>query len=218
METEFIREIISLLRDLKAGISVNYTSVILIGIIVFIASFIGSYIRRKGQNLATKEDISEITNKIESIRADYAKNIESFSQHNRLKLAALDKRLEAHQQAYKLWLQLRRSVHNKGRKTDMVIKCQKWWEENCLYLDMDSRNAFMASIHAVALHSDLTGGQAPKREVEENWRYINECGEIIIRGAGLPSFGENELKEIDELDESRANNANAADTKSRTAD
>ena len=71
----------------------------------------------------------------------------------------------------------------------------------------------MAAIHAVALHSDLTGGQAERKEVEENWKYINQCGEIIIKGAGLPSFGENELKEIDELDESRANKAKAADAK-----
>ena len=218
METELIHEIISLLKDLKAGVPVNWISILLIGIIVLIASHLGSYIRRKGQNLATKEDISDITNKIEGIRADYAKKIEDFSHHNRLKIAALDKRLEAHQQAYTLWLRLRRSVHNKDKNIEMVIKCQNWWEENCLYLDMESRKAFMSAIHAVALHPDLTGGKAPKDEVKENWEYINECGEILIRGAGLPSFGENELKEIDEIDESRANKANSADARIRAAD
>jgi len=120
-------------------------------------------------------------------------------------MAALEKRLEVHQQAYTLWLQLRRSVHNRNKNTDMVIKCQDWWKKNCLYLDMESRKAFMSSIHAVTLHSVLTGGQATQDKVNENWRYINECGEILIRSVGLPSFGENELKEIDEIDESRAN-------------
>ena len=218
MEAELMREIINLLKDINAGVSVNWISIVVIGIVVLITSFFGSYIRRKGQNLATKEDISEITKKIEGIRADYAKKIETFSHHNRLKMAALDKRLEAHQQAYTLWLQLRRSVHNKDKNIDMVIKCQNWWKENCLYLDMESRKTFIASIHAVALHPDLTGGQATKDEVLENWKYINECGEMLIKGAGLPSFGENELKEIDEIDKSRANNANAADAKSRAAD
>jgi len=216
-EAELIRELISLIKDLKAGgVSVEWISIFIIGIIVLIASYLGSYIRIKGQNLATKEDISEITKKIEGIRADYAKQLENHSHHNRLKMAALDKRLEAHQQAYTLWLQLRRSVHKKN--TDVVIKCQKWWEENCLYLDMESRKAFMSSIHAVALHPDLTGGQATNDKVEENWRYINECGEILIRGAGLPSFGENELKEIDEIDKSRANKTNSVDAKSRATD
>jgi len=73
MEAELIREIISLLTDLKAGIPVNLISIFLIGITVLIASYIGSYIRRKGHILATKEDISEITVQIEGIRTDYAK-------------------------------------------------------------------------------------------------------------------------------------------------
>jgi hypothetical protein len=218
MEAELIRELISLIKDLKTGgVSVEWISIFIIGLIVLIASYLGSYIRKKGQNLATKEDISEITEKIEGIRADYAKQIENHSHHNRLKMAALDKRLQAHQQAYTLWLQLRRSVHHKDKNIDMVIKCQKWWEENCLYLDMKSKTAFISSIHAVALHPDLTGGQATTGEVKENWKYINECGEILIRGAGLPSFGENELKEIDEIDESKANKANSADARSRAA-
>jgi hypothetical protein len=213
MEVELMREIISLLKDLKEGVTLNWISVFIIVISVLIASFLGSYIRRKGQNLATKEDISEITKKIEEIRTDYAKEIENYSHHNRLKMAALDKRLEAYQQAYTLWLKLRRSVHNREKNIDTVIKCQDWWDENCLYLDMESRKAFLSSTHAVALHPDLTGGQATRDEVEENWEYINKCGEILIKGSGLPSFGENELKEIDEIDESRTNNANLDDAK-----
>jgi hypothetical protein len=88
------------------------------------------------------------------------------------------------------------------------------------YLDVESRNAFISSVHAVARHPEFTGGQATKDEVDENWRdtLINECGEILIKGARLPSFGENELKIIDEVDKSRANKANSADTKNRTAD
>ena len=57
-----------------------------------------------------------------------------------------------------------------------------------------------------------------KDEVKENWKYINECGEIIIRGAGLPSFGENELKEIDKIDKLKANKANSANAKSRATE
>jgi len=137
MEAELLREILGLLKDLKASVPVNWISIVLIGIIVLFASFLGSYIRRKGQNLATKEDISKITNRIEGIRADYAKKIENYSHHNRLKMAALDKRLEAAQQAYTLWLQLRRNVHNKDKNVEIVINCQNWWEKNA-YVDEKS--------------------------------------------------------------------------------
>ena len=94
MEAELIREIISLLKDLKAGVSVNWISIVLIGIIVLITSFLGSYIRRKGQNLATKEDLSEITNKIEGIKADYAKNIETSRKDQYLDSALIPRNFE----------------------------------------------------------------------------------------------------------------------------
>lgn len=199
MEEEVIREIISLLKDIKGGVPISAISLFLLGIIVLITSILGSYLKIKGQNLAIKEDIADITRKVEGIKIDYAKELEDFSHHNKLKMAALDKRLAAHQEAYKMWLQLRRFVHNKEKSIDIVIKCQIWWEENCLYLDKDAREAFISACHAVALHSDLIVGEVPKEEVSENWKIINGGGEAIIRGAGLPSFGKDELETIDKI-------------------
>jgi hypothetical protein len=37
-----------------------------------VGAFIGTYLQQKGKNLATREDISEITRKVESIKTDYA--------------------------------------------------------------------------------------------------------------------------------------------------
>ena len=55
-----------------------------VGIFVFglvfaliIYKYLPSYFQKKGENLATKEDIEEITDKIESIRSDYATKLES---------------------------------------------------------------------------------------------------------------------------------------------
>jgi hypothetical protein len=45
--------------------------------IFFIQYFFPSYAREKGKNLATKEDIELITKKIESVRVDYSKQLES---------------------------------------------------------------------------------------------------------------------------------------------
>ena len=44
---------------------------------LFVKSFFPTYFRKKGENLATKEDISEITDKIESVKNDYANQLES---------------------------------------------------------------------------------------------------------------------------------------------
>jgi hypothetical protein len=40
-------------------------------------SFLPAYFRKKGENLATKEDIAIITNKIESVKHDYAEQLEA---------------------------------------------------------------------------------------------------------------------------------------------
>ena len=51
----------------------------LVIIIVNIASnYFFTYFRKKGENSATKEDIQEITKKVESVREDYNKNIEEY--------------------------------------------------------------------------------------------------------------------------------------------
>ena len=42
-----------------------------------IGAFFGKYFGKKGENLATKQDISEITQKIENVRLEYAKQLES---------------------------------------------------------------------------------------------------------------------------------------------
>ena len=38
----------------------------------FIKSFLPTYLSEKGKNLATKEDIASITDKVESVKTDYA--------------------------------------------------------------------------------------------------------------------------------------------------
>ncbi len=44
----------------------------------FIKSYFPSYLSEKGKNLATKEDIREITDKIESVRFEYLNNLEGI--------------------------------------------------------------------------------------------------------------------------------------------
>lgn len=44
----------------------------------FVGSFLGSYARKKGENVATKEDVEEITQRIESVKTSHTKEIEQF--------------------------------------------------------------------------------------------------------------------------------------------
>lgn len=55
--------------------------------------FFPGYLSEKGKNLATKEDIAEITRRIEDVKHDYASLLEDQKHKGQLKFAALDKRL-----------------------------------------------------------------------------------------------------------------------------
>jgi hypothetical protein len=59
--------------------SIEQALLILLGLVVglILNQFLPKYIGKKGENLATKEDIAEITDKIEGVRIDYAEKLES---------------------------------------------------------------------------------------------------------------------------------------------
>jgi len=50
-------------------------AVVIVGLLL--KNYLPPYLTEKGKNLATKEDIEEITNKIERVRSDYASEIEN---------------------------------------------------------------------------------------------------------------------------------------------
>lgn len=57
-------------------------------------SFLPKYFGRKGDNLATKEDIGEITDKIETVKHDYASQLESVKAELSAKLSTYGFRYE----------------------------------------------------------------------------------------------------------------------------
>lgn len=59
--------------------SIEHVAYTLIGLVagLILNNFLPKYFGKKGENLATKEDISEITNKIETVKHDYAQQLEA---------------------------------------------------------------------------------------------------------------------------------------------
>jgi hypothetical protein len=174
------------------------------GILAYIVkSFIPAYLTEKGKNLATREDIAEITNKVESVRIEYAKQlqelahqntllIEEFRGKSQLRLAAAEKRLEAHQRAFTLWRKLITSAHGpeQGKAVD---ECQRWWEEHCIYLSPGAREAFSDAYWAVCRHPALLRDQGKQKDVTDNWDKLMKAGNKILEGAELPALGEREV-------------------------
>ena len=116
---------------------------------------------------------------------------------HQLRLAAADKRLEAHQQAFALWRKLIQTVHDEKEIFNTVAECQEWWNNNCLYLSPDAREKFRYSYICAASHNEYKKDRENPQLVTKNWFDIADAGEAIVRGAELPTLGEDEAKFVE---------------------
>ena len=81
--------------------------------------FLLSYFKKKAEDLATKDNIEEITRKIESVRLDYARPLEeikaTLAAHNQQRFRLFDKRTDAliqfYEEAYSLGSRLLAPFH-----------------------------------------------------------------------------------------------------------
>ena len=179
-----------------------------VGIVILLwRSFFPSYVAEKGKNLATKEDIAEMTNEVERIKALYNGQLKQLEHQNsllleelrsrhQLRMAALEKRLDAHQHAFTLWRTLLSRLHSADADvTAIVSECQQWWDRHCLYLSPDAREAFNRAYFAAANHAGYLRARADAQVLEQNFHWIMKAGEAIVAGAELPSLGDREAQD-----------------------
>lgn len=197
-----IKEILTLVGSFGIG-------AVIAGLVVLftVKSFLPSYFSEKGKNLATKEDIGKITEEIEKVKMQYATQLQdTIHQNNRLleqikgkhqlRMAALDRRLQAHQEAFELWRKIISHVH-RDEIVKVVIECQDWWNKNCLYLTPEARNAFSYAYHCEHQHSGFLQNPIDNDQAKENWKNITDAGDAIVKGAELPPLDEGEEKLIE---------------------
>ncbi len=184
--------------------------ILIVGVVagLVLKDYLPAYARKKGENLATKEDISEITRKVESIRSDYGLLLEEVRGRNQLRLGALEKRLEVHQQAFTLWKKLHGSVF-RPEAMDVVMECQEFWNKNCLYLSPEVREAFLLAYNYAANHKELVDSyrgrfSEGKALIEENWKFISAPSELIFRAVNLPPLTDREIAKIKPPDDEKA--------------
>ncbi|RYH42351.1 MAG: hypothetical protein EON54_17835, partial [Alcaligenaceae bacterium] len=121
--------------------------------------YLPGYLGEKGKNLATKEDVGEITKRVEEVKNQYGMLVEQFKAKNQMRMAALDKRLQAHQDAFVLWRKLMANAHSET-VGQVVMECQTFWEQHCLYLEPAARQALSdAYVHAASHRQLVEGGQ-----------------------------------------------------------
>lgn len=165
-------------------------------------SFLPSYFSEKAKNLATREDVAGITKQIEDVKALYSAQLKEIEHQNalvleqlrgqqQLRLAAVERRLHAHQEAFALWRKLVANAHSQNVQP-LVIECQSWWEQNCLYLSAAARDSFNAAYFAASSHHQLTRNPVDSALMKENWQTLQRAGEDIVAGVDLPPLGQRE--------------------------
>lgn len=148
-----------------------------------------AYLAEKGKNLATKEDIGEITNSVETVKRQHAELLEALKTKNQLRLAGLDQRLRAHQEAYGLWREINGALDDPAIR-EIVVKCDEWWGKNCLYLEPAARSAFLlAFVGARDLEFYKSSADAAVL-VPKTRREVNEAGGTIENAVALPQLNE----------------------------
>ena len=111
-------------------------------------------------------------------------------------LAALDKRLAVHQEAYREWKKIIGAVCGGERILNTVLEAEKWWNNNCIYLDPASRQAFRDCIFRVFENKERLKEDNYKdfiRKSPEIWKQIMKPGQTIPEGVALRHLGKKEL-------------------------
>ena len=159
--------------------------------------------------------------------------VEWYRQLNRLRLAAIDKRLETHQEAFALCRRLtvasiqcdyyvaKKRELKAGAEAEVdgmpearenmdkiVHECFRWFDTHCLYLDIESRQAFKTAYEA-ALRGYLLPTQKLETEpmvtglvvlgmlhtihtpTEDQRKQIKDACDVIAKAAGLPPLAYN---------------------------
>ena len=161
--------------------------------------YMTSYLGEKGKNLATKEDIQAITKLVEEAKEPFVTAVENLKGRHQLRMAAIDKRLQAHQDAFTLWRQILDAVYTEEIGST-VQKCQAWWEQNCVYLEPQVRDGFLDAYSAAASHAQLLQGRENVQLVKDNWSRITRFPDILFDAVELPRFNEREQKALNLVD------------------
>jgi hypothetical protein len=165
---------------------------------LLLKNHISSYLTEKGKNLATKEDIGQITHLVKSVEHQYNVLIKQMEATQQLRMAAMDKRLEAHQQAFVLWTEVSSAAVDNGKIVPAVNKCKQWYYEHCLYLEPEVRTAFVDAF-TEALHSNvLMGGGGKDEQKTASWATVNAFPDILFKAVQLPGISSTEVKNVTE--------------------
>jgi len=150
----------------------------------FVGAFVATFAKKKAEIAATKK----YTEELQKVSHQNQVILENQRAHNSLRMAAIDKRLQAHQEACGLWRKINANLNTEGIQ-DVVIECDNWWSNNSLYLEPEPREAFLTAwVSAKDLAWYKDAGETDL--VSKCYRDIELAGQAITNAVELPTLNE----------------------------
>jgi hypothetical protein len=118
-------------------------------------------------------------------------------------MAALDKRLQAHQEAFSLWRELYSEIYSSSIRAK-VTECYEWWDKNCLYLEPSARQAFTTAVVYADGHNSLVKSGAGVNAINESMQKIRDFPNILFEAMKLPTLNGDERRRLDSETEKHA--------------
>jgi hypothetical protein len=119
----------------------------------------------------------------------FTKQLHTIDRKDKYRLAALDKRLDAHQDAYKVANFLLWTVHDKGEEWTKAQKMySEFWNNHCLFLTNEARIALQESAHShgaydvfLQVWKDNPKDPQAKKDLEERFAKIVQAPDLIMK-------------------------------------
>ena len=98
----------------------------------------------------------------------------------KLKMVAIEKRLEVHQKTLKQWEIMRSVIHSPDsvEKSKIVSGVNEFWLNNCLYMEKDTRKKFKEAIWIVSSYKmwlDMYKSMEEGKEKQEHQKFYLAC-------------------------------------------
>jgi hypothetical protein len=106
------------------------------------------------------------------------REIQDIEYKYKLSLTDLKKRLEVHQDAYKLGSKLETVLGDKEEVRKAFFECQDWYIQHCLYLTPKASDAFIKAYNDALLYQTFFDG-GRKEKLEELFDSIRQLRSII---------------------------------------
>ncbi|WP_277757411.1 hypothetical protein [Achromobacter denitrificans] len=189
------------MHDYLAGFVISVLS-LLIGSVI--RPVYEGYWKRRGEMMAERIYAAELeadrSRARQPVDQENAVHKAALDAKNQLRTAAIELRLQAHQEAFSHWRQLFR-VYNSVDVTPTVIAAQEWWEKNCLYLEPDAREALSEAWALASLAPyRMRGGPIDNEtaaQFKEDFRRFHAAGDRILQAVALPPMASAERQAID---------------------